>query len=238
MTQAKRPAVITCARPGCGRRKDVGKSGPIPTYCSPECRAKLSAERAKSDGRYEAELARLRQRTAQRRESQAKPCRYCSAPMANPRRVQCGSVECKRRYYADLQTERSRAIKEATGQWPHRQYAEQQREYDKRRRAEQGHWRVRYPEAAALADARRRLRKEQARTADAFAPIVIHTRDNWTCRLCLLPIDPGVAWPDRMSPSIDHVIPLSRGGTHSMSNVQSAHLGCNSRKRDKVSEAS
>lgn len=37
-----------------------------------------------------------------------------------------------------------------------------------------------------------------------------------------------------MSPSIDHVIPLSRGGAHAMGNVQSAHLRCNSSKGDKL----
>lgn len=234
MSQATRPTHITCAR--CGTEKAVGRSGPLPTYCSANCRDAEKYERSRKNGRYAAALAAERQRTIERRAKQAKPCPYCDTPMDNLRRVQCGAAACKRRYYADMQAARSRAIKEATGEWPHRQYAEQQREYDTRRRAEQGHWRVRYPETAALADARRRLLKEQARTADAFAPIVIHARDGWTCRLCLLPIDPQVAWPDRMSPSIDHIIPLSRGGSHSMSNVQSAHLGCNSRKADKVAD--
>ncbi|MGW6946179.1 HNH endonuclease [Streptomyces xanthophaeus] len=75
---------------------------------------------------------------------------------------------------------------------------------------------------------------EQARTAEVFAPLDVHTRDEWTCQLCRLPIDPEVAWPDPMSASVDHIVPLSRGGQHSMINVQSAHLGCNSSKGDRL----
>lgn len=36
-----------------------------------------------------------------------------------------------------------------------------------------------------------------------------------------------------MYPSIDHVIPLARGGQHSWNNVRLAHRICNSLKSDK-----
>ncbi|MGW7617417.1 HNH endonuclease [Streptomyces antimycoticus] len=131
---------------------------------------------------------------------------------------------------------RSRAIKEATGQWPHRKYAMQQREYDKRRRAEQGHWRLRYPEAAALADARRRMLIERAVKGEPFAPKDVHERDQWTCGLCRRPVDPGLAWPHPMSASVDHILPLSQGGSHTLANVQCAHLSCNCSKGDQTIE--
>ena len=57
-------------------------------------------------------------------------------------------------------------------------------------------------------------------------------RDGWTCYLCGQEIRRGVAFPDPMSPSIDHVVPISRGGVHTMDNVRATHLICNSRKRD------
>lgn len=44
----------------------------------------------------------------------------------------------------------------------------------------------------------------------------------------------GVAAP--MSASVDHIVPLSRGGEHSMANVQCAHLSCNSSKGDQTIE--
>jgi 5-methylcytosine-specific restriction endonuclease McrA len=37
-----------------------------------------------------------------------------------------------------------------------------------------------------------------------------------------------------MSVSLDHVIPLSRGGNHEPGNVQCSHLACNVRKGARV----
>jgi 5-methylcytosine-specific restriction endonuclease McrA len=39
--------------------------------------------------------------------------------------------------------------------------------------------------------------------------------------------------PDRLAPTIDHIVPLARGGTHEPSNVQSAHFICNALKGDR-----
>jgi 5-methylcytosine-specific restriction endonuclease McrA len=36
-----------------------------------------------------------------------------------------------------------------------------------------------------------------------------------------------------MAPSLDHILPLARGGAHDHSNLQLAHRICNSRKSDK-----
>ena len=162
-------------------------------------------------------------------------CPYCSDPMGNPRRKQCGKPECKRAFNAERMREWNQKYKAEHGEWyaSHR-HGEAQRAYNQQRYTENPHWRQRYPEAAAAGDARRRMRMEQARTAEVFAPLDVHTRDGWTCRLCLLPIDPEVAWPDPMSASVDHVVALVHGGAHSMANVQSAHLGCNSSKGDRA----
>lgn len=55
----------------------------------------------------------------------------------------------------------------------------------------------------------------------------IFERDRWVCALCGDLVDPTVRYPSPWSASLDHVIPLSRGGAHIESNVQCAHLGCN-----------
>lgn len=232
MAQATRPDFITCAR--CGAEKAVGRRGPMPTYCSPECRAALKHERSRKDGRYEQSLAESRRHTHENRQAAARPCPYCEAPMLHPRRVQCGQPACKRRFNAERMLEWQRGYKAASGQWYHRNYSAQQRAYHERARHTRGSWRDLYPGCAAASDARRRVLVQRARTDEVFAPLDVHTRDQWTCQLCWEPIDPGVAWPDRMSPSIDHVMPLSRGGLHAMANVQSAHLGCNSSKGDRL----
>lgn len=232
MPEATRPTTITCAR--CGVTMRVGQRGPVPTYCSGACRAAVKYERTLMDGRYEAELAAAREKTRQRRQANARPCPYCTAPMDNPRRKQCGRPDCKRAFDAERNREWQRAYRAVHGQWCRpANYAEQQREYNRQRRQEMGHWRKRYPERAAAYDARRRALVVQASTGEDFAPADVHAHDDWTCQLCLKPIDQGIAWPDPMSPSVDHIIPLSKGGTHALSNVQSAHLGCNSSKGDK-----
>ncbi|MER5843700.1 HNH endonuclease [Streptomyces prasinus] len=153
--------------------------------------------------------------------------------MDNPQRKQCGKPECKRAFNTDRMRDWNRRHCAKTGQWYHRNYAEQHREYSRRRYQEQPHWRVLHPERAALIDARRRMRMLEAQTSEVFAPLDVHTRDGWTCQLCCEPIDQAIAWPHPKSPSVDHIIPLSRGGAHALSNVQSAHLGCNSSKCDK-----
>jgi 5-methylcytosine-specific restriction endonuclease McrA len=60
----------------------------------------------------------------------------------------------------------------------------------------------------------------------------IARRHGWKCGICVLPIDPNLAWPHPLSASLDHVVPLSRGGVHAWGNLQIAHVACNVRKRD------
>jgi hypothetical protein len=67
-----------------------------------------------------------------------------------------------------------------------------------------------------------------------FKRVDIYERDNWTCQLCLKSVNPNLAFPDSMCASLDHVIPLSRGGSHKSSNVQLAHLRCNTSRGNKV----
>lgn len=54
----------------------------------------------------------------------------------------------------------------------------------------------------------------------------------WVCGICNLPIDGGLEWPHPRSLTLDHIVPVSRGGGHVRRNVQPAHFVCNSSKRD------
>ncbi|MCP2168123.1 HNH endonuclease [Goodfellowiella coeruleoviolacea] len=57
-----------------------------------------------------------------------------------------------------------------------------------------------------------------------------------TCAICGHQIDLRLKWPDPMSFSVDHTQPLSRGGAPlDPANARPAHLGCNSRKGNRVS---
>lgn len=80
---------------------------------------------------------------------------------------------------------------------------------------------------------RRRARMNDVELEE-FTHVEIFERDRWICGLCESAIDPELRWPDRMSASLDHVIPISLGGGHLRSNVQPAHLVCNIRKGNRV----
>ena len=158
-----------------------------------------------------------------------KSCPHCGDLMPNPRRVQCGKPECAKRAKAERMRGYMRKYRAMDGGGCRLR----EMEYGKSWREKNPHWRQLYPERAARTDAERRLRV-QAATIESFAPREVYERDGWVCQLCLLPIDAGIVWPDSMSPSVDHIVPLAKGGEHSMGNVQAAHLGCNSRKCDRV----
>lgn len=55
----------------------------------------------------------------------------------------------------------------------------------------------------------------------------IYDRDSWICGLCNGSVDPDLIYPNPEAASIDHVIPLSRGGDDAPDNVQLAHFRCN-----------
>jgi hypothetical protein len=56
---------------------------------------------------------------------------------------------------------------------------------------------------------------------------VVFERDGWRCQICRKKVNPTLKHPHPMSASLDHIVPLARGGTHEPKNVQLAHLGCN-----------
>ena len=58
-----------------------------------------------------------------------------------------------------------------------------------------------------------------------------------TCGICGRDVDKTLAYPHPLSPVIDHIIPVSKGGNPSdLSNLQLSHMGCNRQKSDKIFE--
>ena len=163
-------------------------------------------------------------------------CPYCCDPMSNARRKQCGKADCKRAFNAERARKWHANYTSTTGARYASRYRERELEYERKRRQTAEHWRKRYPAAAAAGDARRRAVIKQAITGESFTPVQVHERDDWTCGLCREPVDAGLVWPHPMSASIDHIVPLSQGGSHALVNVQCAHLSCNCRKGDRTPE--
>jgi 5-methylcytosine-specific restriction endonuclease McrA len=61
-------------------------------------------------------------------------------------------------------------------------------------------------------------------------------RDGYLCGICGEPTKKDEAVPHPQAPTIDHIVPMSRGGPHLYSNVQCACFECNWRKRDIVDD--
>lgn len=66
--------------------------------------------------------------------------------------------------------------------------------------------------------------------AEIIYPEAIYARDQWTCQLCGEPVDKTLVFPNPMSPSLDHRVPIAAGGTHTRDNTQLSHFVCNARK--------
>lgn len=55
------------------------------------------------------------------------------------------------------------------------------------------------------------------------------------CGICGRPVDKTLKYPHPLSPCIDHIVPIAKGGHPSdMDNLQLAHWTCNRQKSDKL----
>lgn len=55
------------------------------------------------------------------------------------------------------------------------------------------------------------------------------------CGICGKPVDKSLKFPDRMCATVDHIIPVDRGGAKSdIDNLQIAHFCCNRQKSNKL----
>ena len=76
--------------------------------------------------------------------------------------------------------------------------------------------------------------EREKQIASAFVEDVdyerLYKRDRGVCQICGLPVHPTKGIDNNWDGTIDHVVPLSDGGEHSMRNCQLAHRICNSLK--------
>lgn len=82
---------------------------------------------------------------------------------------------------------------------------------------------------------RSRCRKYGVYYDPSVKPELVFARDKMVCKICGFNCDSGDrTWGSfgPYSPSVDHIIALANGGTHTWDNVQTAHVICNSYKRD------
>lgn len=69
-------------------------------------------------------------------------------------------------------------------------------------------------------------------TVERLDPLAVYERDGWICQICKTAVERERAWPDMWCATLDHRIPLTAGGEHTLLNVQLAHWICNLHKGD------
>lgn len=80
---------------------------------------------------------------------------------------------------------------------------------------------------------RRRALKKNV-LVEKFNSIEIFIRDGWRCQICGKKVRPTFTEYHDLYPNLDHIIPLSKGGTHTRDNCQCTCRKCNIAKRDKI----
>lgn len=185
------------------------KDGLYP-YCR-DCKNAWKREyrKANPEKMRQADRAKHARRSPDEKRASAK--RYRDANLEQAR-------ESNRRYY-----ERNReAIIQRTKRW-HAENADLSREL---KRAHREANRDKY---------RNKINSRRARiSGTAIGPVDLESLWTGLCGICGEGIDRAMKFPNPLSPSVDHIIPLSKGGGHVADNLQWAHFGCNASKSNRV----
>jgi 5-methylcytosine-specific restriction endonuclease McrA len=81
---------------------------------------------------------------------------------------------------------------------------------------------------------RNMVRKQRSKAVRRRWHALIYERDGGRCYLCGQLVDRNFRFPDIKSSTLDHVMPMSAGGSDDPSNLRLAHLGCNMDKGDRL----
>lgn len=201
---------VRCGEPVSRR----GTRGPVSKYCSDTCRER-SKVRSSQPG-YIKRRDSLRRRNADARPD--RPCVICGDLIPKTytvRKKTCGSDKCDKALAAKGAAEWRRKYTEETGE----------------------NYFSRFPDSRKSGAARRKARLRSVEIVEIFKNAEIFDRDRWICQLCFEPVDSTTKAPDRMSPSLDHIVPVSLGGNHTRDNVRLAHYGCNASRGNRVDVA-
>lgn len=191
-------------------------------YCSPKCR-----------------------KEAKRKADRAFMCKWrAENPEQNAERRKREDPEARRqrvKRFRDNNPERAHALAKAYRQANHKTEAARQRKW---RQSPYGaiaykeacrRWALRNPEAAGEI----RARRAKAEAEGNATPTLIQAKweaSSRTCCLCGESINPDLKSPDPMSLTVEHKVPIARGGRHDIDNIDFAHRVCNSSKGARTTE--
>ena len=234
---------IVCQNPDCPREGEPfkPKQRNRETYCSRACAYQVTAKRKAA--RAERLEAEKEQRVWWPR-IVSKPVRYCEVCgnwLTNKDYKYC-SDECRaeqsrrstrKHHYENRSILTEHKCKECGGTFnSYRSLetidSEPQRKYCSQRCRRKGTSRLH-----ADHKARRRALKKGATTERVYRRKVFE-RDKYVCQICGEKILKSKSVPHPKSATLDHRIPLVKGGEHNYDNVQAAHFMCNSIKSDNI----
>lgn len=153
-------------------------------------------------------------------------CRTCARDKANEwfRSLKGDEREAKREY-------EKRRWQDETCRKKKQEYHRRPEELEKQRE------RNREWKKANRASCTDRQNKRNALLTAAFVEDVsldyLFARDKGRCQLCRRALKMTTKWPHPQTPTRDHVVPLSKGGTHERKNLQLACARCNIRKQNR-----
>ena len=162
---------------------------------------------------------------------------------ANKKKI---NVACKIYYQANKESidERCRAWHKAHPNY-NKDWAQANSEYNKARykiwreanpekeKAFNKAWRKANPEKSHEISRRRRISKLKI-PFETINEKIVYFRDGWICQICHKKVNKRLKHPHSMCASLDHIVPLSKGGTHIYANVQLTHLKCNQIKKTNI----
>ena len=89
-------------------------------------------------------------------------------------------------------------------------------------------------QATRAKNRKKNVKRQGAKTQELIVHEVIAKRDNYVCHLCGELVDMSLPRRSHYGATLDHVIPIAKGGLDSEDNVKLAHWICNVRKSDKL----
>jgi endogenous inhibitor of DNA gyrase (YacG/DUF329 family) len=226
--QAMRDVVSVVRCPNCGKilRSLLKKHGHRKVFCSTTC---AGAYRAKQNAPHVAK------KKAEKEGLLVKRCKTCGKQFKATNMNQlCCSDECKRIRDKDTSRVLGKARHVAITYTCKQCGNTFSPEYNNKARvfcSDECLNRYKNPITRRTENSRRRALLAGAKV-EKFRDVDIFERDAWTCQICGQPVDREARGYDLLAPSLDHIIPLARGGSHTKDNVRCVHFICNSLKSD------
>ena len=94
-------------------------------------------------------------------------------------------------------------------------------------------WWKAHPDKRKNKHERHRARKKSAPMIEKIDRQTVFERDKWTCQICHKRV-PRKTKNIKLRATLDHIVPLSKGGSHTYANVVLAHHICNSSKGNRA----